>query len=106
MEFMEILRLMLAIVTGLVTAIPLVIKLVEYIKVAAKEKNWGTLMQLVLKLMAEAEDNFATGAEREEFVIDSIKAMESTLNYDIDEEAIRSMIRAVIDASKKINVKK
>ncbi len=106
MELMDILNLILAIVTGLATAIPLAIKLVEYIKIAAKEKNWGTLMQLVLKLMAEAEDNFATGAEREDFVIDSIKAMESTLNYDIDEEAIRAMIKAVADASKKINVKK
>lgn len=103
---MEILNLILAIVTGLATAIPLVIKLVEYIKAVAKEKNWGILMQLVLKLMAEAEDNFSTGAEREEFVIDSVKAMESTLNYDIDEEAIRAMIKAVVDASKKINVKK
>lgn len=106
MEFMDILNIILAIVTGLITAIPLVIKLVEYIKVAAREKNWGVLMQLVLKLMAEAEDNFETGAEREEFVIDSIKAMESTLNYDIDEEAIRSMIKAVVSASKKINIKK
>lgn len=106
MEFMDILNLILAILTGLATCVPLVIKLVKYIKVAAKEKNWGTLMQLVLKLMAEAEDNFATGAEREEFVIDSIKAMESTLNYDVDEEAIRAMIKAVVDASKRINVKK
>lgn len=103
---MEILSLILTIVTGLTTAIPLVIKLVEYIKAVAKEKNWGILMQLVLKLMVEAEDNFTTGAEREEFVIDSIKAMESTLNYDIDEEAIRSMIKSIVDTSKKINVKK
>ena len=106
MGLMDILNMVLAIITGLVTAIPLIIKLVEYIKTAAKEKNWGVLMQLVLKLMAEAENNFSTGAEREEFVIDSIKAMEATLNYEIDEEAIRSMIRAIVDVTKQVNINK
>ena len=106
MEIMDTVNLILAIISGLATAIPLVIVLVKYIKVAAKSKNWAPLMQLVLKFMTEAETNFENGAEREEFVIDSIKAMESTLNYDVDEAAIRAMIKAVIDATKKINVKK
>ena len=106
MEFMDILQLILAIVTGLVACIPLVIQLVKYIKTAAKSKNWTSLMQLILKLMTEAENNLLTGAERKEYVIDSIKAMESTLNYDIDEKAIAEMIDSIVDATKKINIKK
>lgn len=106
MGFMEILLLVVAIVAGLCAAIPLTIKLVKYIIKAVKSKNWGALMQLILDLMAEAEDNFKTGAERKEYVIDSIKAMEKTLGYDIDETKIGEMIDAISKASKKINVNK
>ena len=98
-------ELIVAMLTGLVACIPLVIKLVQVIRDAVKAKNWAPLMQLVLKLMAEAEENYSTGAEREEYVIDTIKAMESTLNYDVDETVIREMIAAIVMATKKINVK-
>ena len=63
-------------------------------------------MQLVLKLMVEAENNYATGAERKKYVIDAIKAMEGTLNYDIDENVIGDMIDAIVAASKTINKKR
>ena len=99
-------NLIIAILSGLITAIPLVIKLVQYIKQAVKSKNWSPLMQLVLKLMVEAENNYATGAERKKYVIDAIKAMEGTLNYDIDENVIGDMIDAIVAASKTINKKK
>ena len=59
-------NIILPIITGLVAAIPLVIKLVEYIQKAVKEKNWGAVVQLVLKLMAEAEQLYANGAEKKE----------------------------------------
>ncbi len=99
-------NLIIAILSGLITAIPLVIKLVQYIKQAVKSKNWSPLMQLVLNLMVEAENNYATGAERKKYVIDTIKAMEGTLNYDIDENVIGDMIDAIVTASKTINKKK
>lgn len=97
-------NLVVSILSGLAVCIPLIIKLVQYIQKAVKEKNWTNLMQLVLKLMIEAEKNYATGAERKEYVITTIKAMESTLNYDVDEEVLNDMIDAVIEATKKINV--
>lgn len=103
---MEWVKLIVALVSGIAACIPLVIQLVKFVKEAAKSKNWTPLMQLVLKLMTEAENNFATGAERKKYVIDSIKAMEATLNYDIDENAISAMIDAIVAASKTINVKK
>ena len=103
---MEWVKLIIALISGIAACIPLVIQLVKFIKEAAKSKNWGPLMQLILKLMSEAEENYATGAEREEYVVDSIKAMENTLNYDVDEATIREMIKAVIKATKKINVNK
>lgn len=99
-------EIIVALLTGLVAAIPLVIKLVQVIKDSVKAKNWTPLMQLLLKLMAEAEDNYSTGAEKKAYVIDSIKALESSLNYDVDMDAIDAMIDSIINASKKINVNK
>ena len=95
-----------AILTGLATCIPLVIKLVQTIKDAVKSKNWTPLMQLILKLMAEAEDNFSTGAEKKTYVIDSIKALESSLNYDVDIDAVGAMVDAIVAATKRNNVEK
>jgi len=79
--------------------------LVKYIQRAIKEKNLGAVVQLVLKLMAEAEQNYSNGAERKDYVISSIKAMENTLQYDIDEKAISELIDSIVLATKKINTK-
>ena len=105
MEIKDIVSLIVAIVSGVATCIPLIISLIKYIKEAVKSKNWSALMTLVMKLMADAEKLFGTGAEREEYVISTIKSMEATLNYDIDENVVREMIRAIVEASKKINTK-
>ena len=98
-------QIIVPIFTGLVACVPLVIKLVEWINKAMKEKNWTALMQLVLKLMTEAETNYATGAERKEYVMDSIDAIKETLNYDVDMKVVGDMIDSIIDATKKINTK-
>jgi hypothetical protein len=97
--------IILPIISGSVACVPLTIKLVEYVQKANKEKNWKAVVQLVLKLMAEAEQNYANGAERKDYVISSIKAMESTLQYDIDENAINELIDSIVLATKKINTK-
>jgi hypothetical protein len=96
----------LPIISGIIACIPLVIKLVDVSQKVAKEKNWHAVMQLVLKLMTEAEANYKTGAERKEYVLDSIKAIQDTLNYDVDLNAIGAMIDSIVAASKKINIDK
>ena len=73
-----------AILTGLATAIPLVINLIKYVQKAVKEKNWNQVVQLVMNLMKEAERKFDTGAEKKEYVMSMIKASADTINYDID----------------------
>lgn len=105
MDVKDIVSLIVAIISGIVTCIPLIIQLVKYIKEAAKSKNWSTLMALVIQLMTDAEKLFATGEDREEYVISAIKSMEKTLNYDIDENVIKEMIAAIVKASKTINTK-
>ena len=97
--------IIIPILTGLVTAIPLVIKLVDVIQKAHKEKNWKAVVQLVLVLMKEAEQNYTNGADKKQYVMSSVKAMEKSLQYDIDEEAISELIDAVVEATKRINTK-
>ena len=95
--------IIIAILSGLVTAIPLVMQLVKYVKAAYTEKNWSKVMKLVLNLMTEAEKNYATGAERKQYVISSIESIKDTLNYQVDMEQISAMIDAIVAASKVIN---
>ena len=96
-------ELIIAILSGLVATIPLAIQLVKYVKAAILEKNWSKVMKLVLNLMTEAEKNYATGAERKQYVISSIESIKDTLNYQVDMEQISQMIDAIVAASKTIN---
>ena len=96
-------NLVVSILSGIAVCVPLMVKLVQYIQAAVKEKNWSNVMQIVLRLMTEAEKNYSTGAERKQYVMDSIVAIRDTLNYDVDMDAISAMIDAIAAASKVIN---
>ena len=100
---MEWVKLALAIISGLATAIPLVIKLVEYVQKATKEKNWNKMLELVIDLMEQAETKFAEGADRKEWVLAMVKASADTINYDVDIEAVSAMIDSLCDMSKVVN---
>lgn len=103
---MEIYQYILSIISGLAVTIPLVIKLVEYVQKAIKEKNWQKLINLVLEYMKVAEEKFATGAERKEWVMSMIKSSAETLNYDIDYDVVSEMIDNLADMAKTVNVDK
>jgi hypothetical protein len=105
MEIMEIIELVVALLAGLATCIPLVIKLVQYVEKAKQEKNFGSIMKMVLELMTEAEANYETGAERKEYVMDAIRNISDTLDYPVDMDKVSNMIDAICDASKNINIK-
>ena len=92
-----------AILTGLATAIPLVINLIKYVQKAAKEKNWKQVVKLVMNLMKKAETKFDNGADRKEYVLSMIKASADTINYDIDMDAISDLIDNLCSMSKVVN---
>jgi hypothetical protein len=98
-------NLIIAILSGLVTAIPLVVQLVKYVKAAIQEKNWSKVLTLVLNLMTEAERMYATGTERKEFVMNSIESIKDTLNYQVDMNQISEIIDQIVASSKVINAK-
>lgn len=100
---MEWINYAVSILSGLAVAIPLVVKLVEYVKKAVKEKNWNQVFKLVMDLMTEAEKKFETGAEKKEWVLAMIKASADSINYDIDTNAISELIDSLCDMSKAVN---
>jgi signal transduction histidine kinase len=101
---MTILEIIISILTGIATCIPLVIKLVQYVQVATKEKNWINLLKLLNDLMAEAETLYETGAERKVWVLSMIKASAKSINYDIDIDVISKLIDDIIALTKVVNV--
>ena len=65
----QIISLIVAVLTGLATCVPLAYKLVQYVQKATQEKNWAALLGLVINLMEEAEQKFSDGATRKEWVM-------------------------------------
>lgn len=106
MDAVNWVQLITAILAGLATAIPLVMKLVDTVKKATKEKNWNLLLKMAMNYMTEAEKNIASGAERKEWVMSMVIASAANINYpmtDDDVKKIEDLIDAICDASKILN---
>ena len=58
-----------------------------------------------MNLMKEAEEKFETGAERKEWVLAELKAVQDTINYNIDWVVIGEMIDQLCAMAKKVNNK-
>ncbi len=100
---MEWMNYAVSILSGLAVAIPLVVKLVEYVQKSIKEKNWGKLLELVMKLMSEAEGKFEDGATKKEWVLAMVKASAQSINYDIDIDAVGDLIDSLCDMANVVN---
>lgn len=99
----EIIKYVLAILAGVATAIPLIIRLVQYTQTAIKERNWRQVLDLVINLMSQAENKFSTGEERKEWVLMMVKASADTIEYDINLETIGDMIDGLTAMSRVVN---
>ena len=103
---MDIVNLIVAIISGVATCVPLVISLIKYIKAATKEKNWGKLVVIVSNFMAEAERLYSDGVSKKEYVINSVLAIAKTIDYPVDREMLGELIDNLVALSNKINVNK
>ena len=92
MEFMEWFELIVSILAGLAASIPLVIKLIEFVQKAIKEKNWNVILSMVMNYMTIAEEKFDNGAERKEWVLAMVEEAAKTVDYDIDMTVISDLI--------------
>lgn len=99
----QIVSLIVAVLTGLATAIPLVVKLVQYVKEATQEKNWGNLLKLLIDLMGEAERMFDEGATRKEWVMAMAQTSAEYIAYPLDTAALSNLIDEMIKMTRKVN---
>ena len=99
-------EVIISILSGIAVAIPLVIKLVEYVRKAIKEKNWKDLLELVTNLMKEAEGKFDNSTDRKEWCLMMVKASADTINYDIDLEQVSNLIDNLCAMSRVVNAPK
>ena len=99
----QIVSLIVALLSGLATCIPLAYKLVQYVKKATQEKNWNALLGLVIDLMEQAEKKFTDGATRKEWVMAMVQTSAEYINYPIDNVALGKLIDTLCDMSKIVN---
>ena len=103
---MEWRELIIAILSGIATCIPLAIKMIDYIKALYKEKNWSKLIVIVSNFMTEAEILYPDGASKKDYVISSVLAIAKTIDYPIDKDMLGELIDNLVVLSKKVNVDK
>nr|DAD70783.1 MAG TPA: holin [Siphoviridae sp. ctKcB20] len=102
----QIVSIIVAVLAGLATCIPLALKLVQYVKKATQEKNWATLLDLVMKLIAQAEEKFKDGATRKEWVMAMVQTSAEYISYPLDTQALSEMIDELVKLTNKVNVDK
>ena len=106
MDFNYWIQIVISILSGIAVAIPLIIKLIEVVKKATKEKNWNLLLKMTIDYMTEAEKNIASGAERKQWGMSMVSASAANINYAMtveDVKKLEDLIDAICDASKIIN---
>lgn len=103
MDFEHILSLIVAILSGLATCIPLAYKLVQYVQKATKEKNWNALLGLVMSLMEQAEQKFEDGSTRKEWVMAMVQTSAEYINYNVDIVALSDLIDSLCEMTKVVN---
>lgn len=99
----ELVRLIVAVLSGLATATPLVFQLVKYVKKAIQEKNWPEVVKIVTSYMERAETMFESGADRKEWVLSMVKASSELAKYDLDMDKISDLIDSLCEMSKIVN---
>lgn len=102
---MEWINFLIGAVPGVIVIVTLAIQLVKYIKKHAKDKNWASLIKLVMNLMSEAEELHDNGADRKTWVLDMTLAGAETIGCDVDVDKIGDLIDSLCAMSKKVNVK-
>lgn len=92
------------ILVGIAVLTPLVIALIKYVKKAADDKNWNIIVKMVLDLMVQAEQDYSTGAERKAFVINQLRIVSKTVDFEIDWNKVSDLIDALCEMAHEVNV--
>lgn len=99
----EWLRWIVAVLSGLATAVPLVYQLVKYVQKVIQERNWPEVVRIVTGYMERAESMFESGADRKEWVLAMVSASSELVKYDLDMNKISELIDNLCAMSKVVN---
>lgn len=88
---MDWVQIIVSVLSGLAVCIPLVVKLVQYVREAVQGKRWDALLKLVIANMQEAEGLFATGAERKAWVMQLLTANAESVGFELTPEDVRKI---------------
>lgn len=106
MSVEQIVSIIVSILTGAATCIPLAVKLAQVVKQAVQEKNWSSVLDLVVNLMQEAETKFNDGATRKEWVLAMVQTSAQYADYPIDNAALSNLIDSLCALTNKVNTSK
>ena len=107
MDYIKLIDIAIAILTGLSVCIPLVIKLVAVVKENIAEKNWNEIVKIVIAQMVEAEKNYTEGAAKKAWVMNQMRVLAKSLNFnytEVEELKVAELIDAICAGAKIINV--
>lgn len=102
-QYSLLVDLIVHILSGLAIAIPLAVKLGEYITKLFREKNWSKLMQLTIDFMKEAENKLENGADRKQWVLAMVRVAAENANCRFDEQAVGDLIDSMCDMANVVN---
>lgn len=101
MDWLQTIIYLLPTISALVV---LVLKLVQAVQKAVKEKNWNQLVDMVMSYIIEAEEKFSDGATRKEWVMAMVTNSAELVNYDINLEEVSALIDKLCGMAKQVNV--
>lgn len=107
MDYIKLIDIAIAILTGLSVCIPLVLKLVTVVKENVAEKNWNEIVKIVIAQMVEAEKNYTEGAAKKAWVMNQMRVLAKSLNFnytEVEELKVAELIDAICAGAKIINV--
>lgn len=106
MDIIKWIEIIISILVGVATCIPLVLTLVKVIKESAQQGNWNKIVKVVIDQMVEAEKNYTEGAAKKAWVMNQMRVLAKTLDYnytEIEEQKVSEMIDAICEGAKIIN---
>ncbi len=103
---MDWVQIVVSVLSGLAVCIPLVVKLVQYVREAVNGKRWDAMLKLVITNMQEAETLFATGAERKQWCMRLLAGSAESAGFELtpeDVQKIGDMIDSLCAMAKTVN---
>ena len=89
--------LIIGLISALAGLIPTLIKLKSVLGELASNKDYNKLIKVAKKAMVVAQASGKTGAEKQEMVVNAIKAGAAELEIEVNDEDINKLINSIKD---------